>query len=83
MRFQLPLMLLLLATVLQAVGVKATPAVPVPVVTPAVQSKDQVVYITRAGKRYHRPTCRYAKIPSTLSEAQKCCLTPCQVCNPP
>lgn len=41
-----------------------------------------VVFITNTGKRYHRESCRYAKIQSTLKEARARGLTPCQVCKP-
>lgn len=50
------------------------------------QTKEQTVYITRTGKRYHTATCRYllhSKIPVPLKDAQANAYTPCSVCHPP
>lgn len=47
-----------------------------------VDPKTVEVWITATGKRYHRATCRYAKIQSNLKAALNRNLTPCQVCNP-
>lgn len=49
---------------------------------PRIDESKIVVYITRTGARYHRATCRYAKIASTLKEAKAAGYTPCQVCRP-
>lgn len=50
------------------------------------QDKDQqIVYITRTGKKYHRDGCRSlakSKIPISLKEAVLS-YGPCSVCNPP
>lgn len=46
---------------------------------------DNYVYITRTGKKYHLPTCRYSSKNATaikLSEALKLCYEPCKDCRP-
>lgn len=46
-------------------------------------NKDEVVYITKSGKRYHKDGCSglsKSKIPSTVSEAEAKGLTPCGNC---
>jgi competence protein ComEC len=65
-------------------------AAPVPTQAPPpqrqAQTKEQTVYITKTGKKYHRGTCRYlsrSKIPVSLKDAQSNGYTPCSVCNPP
>lgn len=53
--------------------------------TSCSQKKEQIVYITRTGHKYHRAGCRYlsrSKIPMTLSQA-KDGYSPCKVCMPP
>lgn len=46
------------------------------------QAKEQVVYITITGERYHvQKTCVRKPIESTLSEAKSHGLTPCQKCS--
>jgi competence protein ComEC len=50
------------------------------------QTKEQTVYATRTGKKYHRATCRYlsrSKIPISLKDAKAQGLTACSVCKPP
>ena len=50
------------------------------------QTKEQTVYITKSGRRYHRATCRYlsrSKIPTTLNDAKANGYTVCSVCKPP
>ena len=66
------------------------PAVPVVAQAPTnqqqQQTKEQTVYITRTGKKYHTATCRYlshSKIPVSLKDAQANGYTPCSVCHPP
>ena len=63
----------------------AEPPAP-PTTTPApdkvADPAHLVVFITNTGKRYHRESCRYAKIKSTLKDARARGLTPCQICNP-
>lgn len=47
---------------------------------------NEVVYITKTGKRYHRSGCNSlskSKIESTIEQARAKGLTPCQKCNPP
>jgi micrococcal nuclease len=63
---------------------------PVPAQQPAPQrqpqTKEQTVYITKTGKKYHRAICRYlsrSKIPTTLKDAKANGYTACSVCNPP
>jgi hypothetical protein len=67
-------------------------AVAAPVVAQAptpqtqVQTKEQTVYITKTGKKYHRATCRYlsrSKIATSLKDAKANGYTACSVCNPP
>jgi hypothetical protein len=50
------------------------------------QTKEQTVYITKTGKKYHTATCRYlakSKIPISLKDAKANGYTPCSVCKPP
>ena len=50
------------------------------------QTKEQTVYITKTGKKYHTATCRYlsrSKISTSLKEAKANGYTPCSVCKPP
>lgn len=47
--------------------------------------KEEVVYITKSGKKYHRAGCKYLKssqIKISKKEAIKKGYTPCSVCNP-
>ncbi len=49
-----------------------------------VQPKEQTVYVTRTGAKYHTSTCRYlrqSKIPMSLNDA-KASYDPCKVCKP-
>ena len=64
--------------------VPSTAAQPAP--KRAEQPKEQIVYITHTGKRYHRGGCRYlskSKMPMSLSDAKQNGYTPCKVCHPP
>jgi len=50
------------------------------------QPKEQTVYVTKTGKKYHRASCRYlskGKTAVSLSDAKAKGLTPCSVCKPP
>ena len=50
----------------------------------AAAKKEQVVYITKTGSKYHAAGCQYlrqSKIAVSLSEAQATC-TACSRCNP-
>lgn len=50
------------------------------------QRKEQTVYITKTGKKYHRAGCRYlsqSKIASSLKDAKANGYTACSVCKPP
>jgi len=49
-----------------------------------VQKKEQTVYVTRTGAKYHTGSCRYlrkSKIPMNLSDA-RALYDPCSVCEP-
>jgi hypothetical protein len=51
----------------------------------AYENENNIVYITRAGKKYHREGCgslRRSKIPIFLYEACKRRYAPCSNCNP-
>ncbi len=60
-----------------------------PQVTPAPRhaaESQPVVYVTRAGTRYHRADCQHARsgaTPITLEEAKSRGLKPCSRCKPP
>lgn len=48
-------------------------------------AKEQVVYITKTGKKYHKSSCHYlkrSKIKTSKSKAQKQGYTACKVCKP-
>lgn len=50
-----------------------------------VQKKEQTVYVTRTGKKYHLGDCRYlrqSKIPIKKSQAIREGYTACKVCRP-
>jgi hypothetical protein len=49
------------------------------------QTKEQTVYITKTGKKYHRDGCQYlrsSRIPIALKDA-KANYTACRICRPP
>lgn len=49
------------------------------------QNKEQTVYITRTGRKYHRAGCRYlahGSVPISLKDAQARGYEPCKVCRP-
>ena len=79
------LTLIIVCFVLLGAGSAVAPAQqPAPQQEP--QTKEQTVYITRTGKKYHRATCRYlshSKIPTTLKDAKANGYTACSVCMPP
>ena len=82
MRRLIPLILafLMLGTVL------AVPPVQQPTQQGQTQTKEQTVYITKTGKKYHTATCQYlskSKIPISLKDAQANGYTACSVCKPP
>ena len=73
-------------TVLILAGVPALAQELSPATQQLAQTKEQVVYITRTGKKYHTATCRYlshSKIPVSLKDAQANGYAPCSVCHPP
>ena len=76
---------LTLLLVLLGAAVVAVPAQqPTPQQQP--QTKEQTVYVTRTGKKYHRANCRYlsqSKIASTLKDARARGYSACSVCKPP
>jgi hypothetical protein len=50
------------------------------------QHKEQTVYVTRTGKKYHTANCRYlskSKVPISLKDAKGRGYTSCSVCRPP
>lgn len=52
---------------------------------PKVQTKEQTVYVTKTGSKYHSDGCRYlrkSQISISLSNA-KASYDPCSVCDPP
>jgi hypothetical protein len=56
-----------------------------PVPAPQTQPKEQTVYVTRTGKKYHRDGCHYlsqSKIPMPLKDAKAKGYTACSVCRP-
>lgn len=65
-----------------------TPALPVDanlVVTTSPDAVEQVVYVTKTGKKYHKGSChhlRQSKIKTTQSAAEKSGYTACKVCKP-
>lgn len=79
--FRLALLFLFLTPVMFCAAVESAPAAEKPK-TEVVNPATIEVWITTTGKRYHRATCRYAKIQSNLKAALDRNLTPCHVCNP-
>jgi competence protein ComEC len=82
MRRLIPLILALL----MLGAVFAIPPAQQPAPQQQTQTKEQIVYATRTGKKYHRASCRYlsqSKIPISLKEAKAQGLTACSVCKPP
>jgi competence protein ComEC len=79
-----------LLTLILALFMLGAAAAPVGAQTPASQqqpqTKEQTVYITKTGKKYHTATCRYlsrSKISTSLKDAKANGYTPCSVCKPP
>ncbi len=67
-------------------SVAAIAPAPSPVTQQQPQTKEQTVYITKTGKKYHTATCRYlakSKIPMSLKDAKAKGFTACSVCKPP
>ena len=67
-------------------AVFAVPPLQQPTHQQQTQTKEQTVYITKTGKKYHTATCRYlskSKIPISLKDAKAKGFTPCSVCKPP
>lgn len=67
-----------------------TPAITVPAQTPAprqqIQNKEQTVFISRTGRKYHRAGCSYlaySRYPLSLKEAQQRGYGPCKAWHPP
>ena len=79
--------LLLIVLALLALGTPgAVPPAQQPAPRQQTQVKEQTVYITRTGKKYHRDGCRYlskSRIPVSLKDAKAQGYTPCTVCRPP
>ena len=80
-----------LVTLVLALFLLAGASIPVVAQAPAPrqqqpQTKEQTVYITKTGKKYHRPTCRYlsrSKISTSLKDAKANGYSACSVCKPP
>lgn len=54
--------------------------------TNSTSDGNQIVYITKAGEKYHSAGCIYlskSKISITLKKAKQDGYTPCSKCNPP
>ena len=73
-----------------ALLVLATPGAILPAQQPTpksqTQTKEQTVYITKTGKKYHRDGCRYlskSKLATSLKDAKANGYTACSVCRPP
>jgi hypothetical protein len=78
--------LTLVFAVFMLVSVAAIVPAQQPVQQQQAQTKEQTVYITKTGKKYHTATCRYlakSKIPMSLKDAKAKGYTPCSVCRPP
>jgi competence protein ComEC len=78
-----------LFTLVLAFFMLAVAAAPVVAQAPAPQKqqqpKEQTVYITKTGKKYHTATCRYlsrSKIPVSLKDAKANGYSACSVCRP-
>lgn len=79
-----------LVTTVVALLLVLTPAITVPAQTPAprqqIQNKEQTVFITRTGRKYHRAGCSYlaySRYPLSLKEAQQRGYGPCKAWHPP
>jgi len=60
-------------------------APPLPTIAANIQPVQEVVYITKTGKKYHKATCRYlksSKIKVAKTEAKESGYTACKVCKP-
>jgi hypothetical protein len=80
------LTLVLAAFVLFSVLAIAPAQQPAPQQQQQTQTKEQIVYVTKTGKKYHTATCRFlakSKIPMALKDAKAKGYTPCSVCRPP
>jgi competence protein ComEC len=76
----------LVLTLFMLAGAAAPVVAQAPAPQQQPQSKEQTVYITKTGKKYHRANCRYlsrSKIPTSLKDARASGYTACSVCRPP
>jgi hypothetical protein len=79
-------LLLTLVALLRLLAPGATLPAQQPAPQRQTQTKEQTVYVTRTGKRYHRDGCRYlsqSRIPISLKDAKAKGYTTCKVCRPP
>jgi hypothetical protein len=79
-------LLTLVLTLFMLVGVAAIAPAREPVTQSQSQNKEQTVYVTKTGKKYHTSTCRYlakSKISMSLKDAKSKGFTACSVCKPP
>ena len=76
----------ILLTLFMLAGASVAPVVAqAPAPQRQVQTKEQTVYITRTGKKYHRDGCQYlrsSRIPTSLKDAKANGYTACSVCKP-
>ena len=68
------------------IGLTLVPSIPAQAPRPTPQTTPgEVVYVTHAGKWYHRADCRYLTKKNTqltLQEAKAQGLRPCKICRP-
>ena len=77
------LSLVLVVVALCAGGTSVLAQAPAP--APQTQPKEQTVYVTRTGKKYHRDGCRYlsqSKFLMSLKDAKAKGYTACKICRP-
>jgi len=58
---------------------------PKPTNIEAYYAKEDIVYVTKSGTKYHKDGCPYlkgSKIPVSLEQAKEEGLTPCSKCYP-
>lgn len=64
----------------------SSPFIAIPGLAAPESKGDQIVYITRSGKKYHSEGCRFlrrSKTPVKLKDAVNSGYTPCSICKPP
>lgn len=69
--------------IVSAGGVVVRGEIPKPTNIASYYSKENIVYVTKSGKKYHKDGCRFlksSKIIISLEQAQEEGLTPCTEC---